>query len=813
MSRQQPTTPNDSFHNSYKRNARKNFTVEQFLDKKAIDYPGQREGSQQTKVLTKTMLDLFYEFHAFHPNQKVSLTTFKRRRPNHVALSSSRKFLQCLCEKCTNVMLLMSVLNPFLKKKSDDKALTEKVTNADDLVQKTVCENVTRACLKRECERCGIDNFISSVKMQISEHLSEQREWKRWEKSERSKKDLVRKKNPVIDIVDMLSMDLNGLAKHIKVAQWQRHQYQMFSRGVPKGHVVLTVDFAENYLCKYQDEIQSAHWSYRQVSVHPCVFFFPCSESDCSKVDTEYVVFLSDDIKHDASFTKHVFDHCIQYAKSKNAVSLHIYSDGCGSQYKSKTTFFHLTQLQRKHSDIKITRHFFGSNHGKSLCDSCGGVVKNSATRAVSSGEFEIQSAREMLDFCNQKLKVTAGNDCSHTKRSRTFQLVNSSDLKVDRSESLDHLIPVKGTLNIHSLKPSQEIGKLEVSELSCYCSICMLGEEGECPNRDYTNGWRMVNVCQEKTKKRSCKERKRKLIQQKSSVTASKLSILFSEEPLEQSNCCEKAPGAVSDLISSNTPLSRQDFFKEIQDIFSSSKSFDELKLAASCLTDKINLFHLPSVTQRCLMDVGIIDSIAHNLLSISGGHFSYHRDEQSLSSFFPVLTQADGNCVPRALSLIFFGDQDHHVEIRCRIAHEMVLNCFDYLSGDPEDMSLLCQLSDCFSDSAAETFKLETLSVCKNSQYMGMWQLMAATNVFNTPIRSVYPSLGPKAYIDFSNRILHPRNPCALASHIPCLMWSSTRTCDKTNLSEMSPHWTANHVVPLMPLSLPTQLEVVIA
>ena len=55
--------------------------------------------------------------------------------------------------------------------------------------------------------------------MQIGEHLSEQREWKRWEKSERSKKDLVRKKNPVMDIVDMLSMDLNGIAKHIKVAQ------------------------------------------------------------------------------------------------------------------------------------------------------------------------------------------------------------------------------------------------------------------------------------------------------------------------------------------------------------------------------------------------------------------------------------------------------------------------------------------------------------------------------------------------------------------------------------------------------------------
>ena len=120
-----------------------------FLTKKLLTTQVKEREVNRLNLLTKTMLDLFYEFHAFHLNQTVSLTTFKRRRPNHVALSSSRKFLQCLCEKCTNVMLLMSVLNPFLKKKSDDKASTEKVTNADDLVQKTVCENVTRACLKR----------------------------------------------------------------------------------------------------------------------------------------------------------------------------------------------------------------------------------------------------------------------------------------------------------------------------------------------------------------------------------------------------------------------------------------------------------------------------------------------------------------------------------------------------------------------------------------------------------------------------------------------------------------------------------------
>ena len=141
-----------------------------------------------------------------------------------------------------------------------------------------------------------------------------------------------------------------------------------------------------------------------------------------------------------------MINKCIEHMKSKGIVSLHIFSDGCGAQYKSKTTFQHLSELQAKHSNITLTRLFFGSNHGKSLCDSCGGVVKNCATRAVVSDDFIIQNASQMLAFCQEKLLIQ-NDDCLHANSMRSFILLQREDI-VRKTEPL--LRPVPDTRQIH---------------------------------------------------------------------------------------------------------------------------------------------------------------------------------------------------------------------------------------------------------------------------------------------------------------------------------------------------------------------------
>ena len=48
-------------------------------------------------------------------------------------------------------------------------------------------------------------------------------------------------------------------------ADWQYQQFQLWRQNIPQGRVIMVVDFAENFTCTYQDEIQAAHWHHEQV--------------------------------------------------------------------------------------------------------------------------------------------------------------------------------------------------------------------------------------------------------------------------------------------------------------------------------------------------------------------------------------------------------------------------------------------------------------------------------------------------------------------------------------------------------------------
>jgi len=157
------------------------------MEDMAIDFPGQRGASKNQKVLTKPLIDLFSDFKKLNLANKMPFTTFKRRRPNNILPSSSRKFNQCLCEsteRCVNVMLIMDVINPYLDQKSDARLLSEHVTCVEELVRRSLCENMRRDCIEREydTERWGTNDFLVCVRSKISRDGHVQKEWKQWEK-------------------------------------------------------------------------------------------------------------------------------------------------------------------------------------------------------------------------------------------------------------------------------------------------------------------------------------------------------------------------------------------------------------------------------------------------------------------------------------------------------------------------------------------------------------------------------------------------------------------------------------------------------
>ena len=51
----------------------------------------------------------------------------------------------------------------------------------------------------------------------------------------------------------------------------------------------------------------------------------------------------------------------------------------------------------------------------------------------------------------------------------------------------------LKGTCDFHCIRP---IGAgLDVRALSCFCSVCLVNEEGVCENEEFVLGWSLMNV------------------------------------------------------------------------------------------------------------------------------------------------------------------------------------------------------------------------------------------------------------------------------------------------------------------------------
>ena len=58
----------------------------------------------------------------------------------------------------------------------------------------------------------------------------------------------------------------------------------------------MQVDFAETLSCKYQGEVQSAHWSQNQVTLFTVAIWTKSGDNDSC---CESHVIVSDDLKHD----------------------------------------------------------------------------------------------------------------------------------------------------------------------------------------------------------------------------------------------------------------------------------------------------------------------------------------------------------------------------------------------------------------------------------------------------------------------------------------------------------------------------------
>ena len=145
-----------------------------------------------------------------------------------------------------------------------------------------------------------------------------------------------------------------------------------------ESSVALQVDFSENASLLQQNEIQSAHWTHKQVTVFTAhawigggVYHSFIIESDSLNHTKEAVY----------TFISVLFRKLLEKQPSIEAIN--VFSNGAASQFKQRYLFSNLHGWEKEFS-VCLTWNFFANSHGKEAVDGIGGTVKRTVWRAES---------------------------------------------------------------------------------------------------------------------------------------------------------------------------------------------------------------------------------------------------------------------------------------------------------------------------------------------------------------------------------------------------------------------------------------------
>ena len=518
------------------------------------------------------------------------------------------------------------------------------------------------------------------------------------------------------DLLDRYVKALESMLSHSFFTAWNFHQYLVCKNNLEKGYILVVHDYAQNYLCIHQNEIQAMHWCHEQVTLHPSCISYRCPIEGCNCIVLHEIVHISDDLKHDAHLVKRFQSANLQILQKRGVDIRKIVKsvNQAPSQYKNKSAFRYLSQEK-----IPTIRNFFGVRHGKGPCDACAGRIKGRLATLVKTEECIVNTPRSCFDACKEKFKTQwpKKKECCHYML--TFNYMQKIGTRPDTSKWKG----VESTReHMHSIMNTRKNLNVNVRDVVCLCTGCLHGDS-PCKYSDYVDEWRGFDMNTHKP----------------SDVD---LTLWKSVK--------------IRKCVSS-----REDYaWEDVCTILQSYTDYDEA-------LEYIKKNPMPFFD--CHIDLKLNERDRENIDPVAL-HYVPQDVSQGLT---PCKIVGDGNCFPRILSYICFRNETMDVEFRVRLEYEALLNGKHYISnrylsrgsnivyrrGGP--VKQIAMYSESYNPNegcdVVNIYKKEVLSISRDGTYCGLWQLAQAANVLRRPIVSVYPTeLHEGMHLEF-NRIFY--------------------------------------------------------
>lgn len=392
--------------------------------------------TEQKRVLSDYLHNLFMKFKLEYPDLKISRATFCRLRPEYVLTANFCSRATCLCSRHQNTALKLKAL------KNCGAAVN---VNPD----------------------CFIEQYQDEVKIgELFDGIKKSEiTFSEWKKVQDNGKFRCRQVQTVVTMEifkDIFQKEIAEFRSHVERVKNQYSEMKHLRENLAEGQILVWMDFAENFSCTSVDEVQSAYWNNSMVTLHTHVVYFPKSFQQTH----QSIVGISESLSHNASSVFAMLRKLVPLLKQMypSLTTIHYLTDSPTSQYRNKTMFYLLAHHQEIFNDTRATWDFLEAGHGKGPCDGLGASVKRSADMDIKQGKCVIQTAE---DFYAWTVNLTS----SCVK----YFYVSNQDVE-DCSQYIQsvssEILAVPGTMKIHSVCPTSPEFVM-VRHMSCHCQGC----------------------------------------------------------------------------------------------------------------------------------------------------------------------------------------------------------------------------------------------------------------------------------------------------------------------------------------------------
>ena len=259
----------------------------------------------------------------------------------------------------------------------------------DEFVSEVTCDENCEVCIYRQCDVCS--TFLEDFKPQTEDDdiFFKYQQWQTQDKSAEKETITV----SINAVFEDLRNQLPSFLVHRFVKRKQQAHFLIIIDECDFTAVVFQVDFSENATLLEQNEVQSSHWTHKQVTIFTAHAWIKKHVKESFAIISDYLNHTKDAVY---TFMSKLFDYLVKTYSSIKLIN--VFSDGASSQFKQRYLFSNLYEWEKEFS-INLIWNFFATSHGKGAVDGKGGTLKRSVWRQVKANSLPPHNTKSYAEI------------------------------------------------------------------------------------------------------------------------------------------------------------------------------------------------------------------------------------------------------------------------------------------------------------------------------------------------------------------------------------------------------------------------------